>query len=152
MPQRRCADAGAELLTGSIDAILALRVRATTRKEPGAGGGTATVAGGSGGSTTWKAFTSVEAAAWGSMVAVTVSVAVAPTAIDPMFQAPVVASKVPIPLVFALTKLAPAGSESEDAPSEPVTANGSLPATLAAPPLSVQPVRALPKLPPGSSQ
>jgi len=35
------ADAGAELLTGSIDAILALRVRATTRKEPGAGGGTA---------------------------------------------------------------------------------------------------------------
>ena len=71
-----------------------------------------TSGGGSGGSMTWKAFTSVEAAAWGSTVAVTVSVAVAPTAIVPMFQVPVVASKVPNPLVSALTKLTPAGRAS----------------------------------------
>src|SRR5277367_1734739 len=68
--------------------------------------------GGSGGSTTWKALTSVDAAAWGSTLAVTVSVAVAPTAIVPMSQAPVVASKVPKPLVSALRKPTPAGSAS----------------------------------------
>ena len=71
-----------------------------------------TSGGGSGGSTTWKALTSVEPAAWGSMVAVTVSVAVCPTPIVPMSQAPVVASKVPKPSVSAVTTLMAAGRVS----------------------------------------
>src|SRR5277367_4874914 len=71
-----------------------------------------TSGGGSGGSTTWKAFWTVEPAAEASTVAVTVSVDVAATAIVPMVQAPVVASKVPNPLVSVLTTLTPAGSAS----------------------------------------
>src|SRR5271154_2590020 len=79
-------------------------VEAHEESWSGLGQGLSTTSGGgSGGSTTWKAFTSVEPAAWGSTLAVTVSVAVVPAAIVPTFQAPVAASKVPDPFVFALT-------------------------------------------------